>query len=171
MKNLNYESENELISDIRKIFKPMKLFAALIFISMQCSLASISYSQTIEFEIHMVNSTVSDILSEIENQSEFKIMYSDNFIDVARRVTIDIEKGSIGTVLEQLFAGTNVDYTIKDRFVILTTPELANLEMSRVTQHRSISGTVTDDTGEPLPGVTVVIKGTTQGTVTDANGN
>src|SRR5690554_1426096 len=61
----------------------------------------------------------------------------------------------------------SLDYTITDRKIILAPSFLAE----DAQQQRSVSGKVTDSGGQPLPGVTVVVKGTTQGTVTNADGN
>ncbi|NLB93404.1 MAG: SusC/RagA family TonB-linked outer membrane protein, partial [Bacteroidales bacterium] len=75
------------------------------------------------------------------------------------------------TVLQTVFAGTDVAYLINDRLIVLTTPEVLGKVSPAVAQQQpAVSGKVTDESGQPLPGVTVVIKGTTQGTVTDADG-
>src|SRR5690606_12140456 len=78
-----------------------------------------------------------------------------------------VKNEKIDDVLEQLFAGTDVAYTVTDRKIILAPSFLSE----NVQQQKSITGTVTDEDGQPLPGVTVVIKGTTQGTVTNIDGN
>jgi len=120
----------------------------------------------------MENSTVKEVLAEIESQSEFRIMYSGKFVDVDREVSLDVKNQKIESVLNTLFAGTDVGHTIKDRFIVLVTPELMyEGTLAVIQQQRSVSGTVTDESGLPLPGVTVLVKGTTQGTVTNADGN
>ncbi|MGI6573438.1 MAG: TonB-dependent receptor [Fermentimonas sp.] len=97
-------------------------------------------------------------------------MYSEKLIDVNRKVSVNVNNKKINEVLDELFAGTDVSYKVKDRFVLLTTPEITGSELM-VQQQKSISGKVTDSGGQPLPGVTVVIKGTTQGTATNTDGD
>lgn len=147
----------------------MKLTGFLIAISVFSALAGTSYSQTKLLNLDLENTTVKDVLSKIEDQSEFYFMYSGKVIDVDREVSVNIRNQKIENVLNNLFEGTNVEYVIKDRFIVLTDSKLGE-DMIGMLQQKSVSGTVTDETGQPLPGVTVVIKGTTQGTVTNPDG-
>ncbi|MBL7971481.1 MAG: SusC/RagA family TonB-linked outer membrane protein, partial [Prolixibacteraceae bacterium] len=103
-----------------------------------------------------------------EDQSEFFFLFNQKLVDVDRSVSIDIKNESIEKILAKLFEHTNVSYLVKDRQIILTT---ASPESVITEQQKSISGKVTDSSGSPLPGVSVVVKGTTSGTITDANGN
>jgi len=127
-------------------------------------LATGSYSQTTQLNLEMKGATVKQVLSKIEDESEFYFLYNSELVDVEKRVDISIKNKKLGDVLTQLFDSNEVDFLFKDRHVVITPKD------ESVTQQTSISGTVTDEAGEPLPGVTVLIKGTTQGTVTDMNG-
>ncbi len=161
-----------IIPEMKKIVKVMKLTCLLLMISVLNVLASKTYSQTKTLNLSIEKATLKEVLSKIEEQSEFYFMYSSRFIDVNREVSISVEDKKIETILNLLFDGTNVDYTIKDKFIILTTPDLAPKEGAVVsTQQKQVSGKVTDSQGLPLPGVTVLIKGTTNGTITDTEGN
>ncbi len=171
MKKINELFGNEKFPELKKILRLMKLTVFFILISVGCVLAGKTYSQTKTLTLQMENCAVKEALAEIERQSEFRIMYSSKFVDVNREVSLDIKNQKIESVLNTLFAGTDVSYTIKDRFIVLITPELLYESSLAVMQQRTISGTVTDESGgQPLPGVTVVVKGTTQGTVTNADG-
>lgn len=161
---------NEKIPGFKKFLRLMKLTVFFILISVFSVLAGKSYSQTKTLTLHMENVKVKEALAEIENQSKFRIMYSGKFVDVERQVSLDVKNQKIGAVLDLLFAGTDVGYTVKDRFIVLVTPELMNEGSITVSQQPAVSGKVTDESGQPLPGVTIVIKGTTQGTVTNADG-
>jgi TonB-linked SusC/RagA family outer membrane protein len=112
------------------------------------------------------------VLSEIEEQSEFYFMYSEKLVDVKREVSLNIKNQKIKEVLSSLFDATDVNYLVKNRIIVLTTPDVYN-EVAKINmQQEPITGTVTDaQTGEPLPGVNIVIQGTTQGTTTDMDGN
>lgn len=157
-----------------KLLMVMKLTVVLILASVLSILAGESYSQTKMLTLKMVDAKVEDVLAAIEKQSEFYFfIYSEKVIDADKKVSVDIEDQRIETVLNTLFAGTNVAYTIRDRLVVLSTPEIIGYTNQTVLQQpqRTVSGKVTDFSGSPLPGVTVVVKGTTQGTVTNADGD
>ena len=160
---------NAKIPKMKKLFRMMKLTSLLLLISVTWVFANETYSQTKTLNLSMEKATVKEVLSKIEDQSEFYFMYSSKFIDVNRKVTVNVKNKKIGSVLDLLLAGTNVSYTIKDKFIVLTTPELAGVEEIAF-QQKSVSGKVTDSSGSPLPGVTVLFKGTTQGTTTNADG-
>jgi len=145
----------------------MKLTAFLLLISVFGVLANKSYSQTLSLNMEKV--TLKEVLSKIENMSSYNFMYSEKFIDVTREVSINVENKKIEDVLNSLFAGTDVSFERKDRIIILSRSHEFNT--SSVTQQPlTISGKVTDSSGGSLPGVTVVVKGTTNGSITDANG-
>lgn len=171
MKKINELFGDEKIPEFKKILRLMKLTVFFILISVGCVLAGKTYSQTKTLTLQVENSTVKEVLAEIEKQSEFRIMYSGKFVDVDREVSLDVKNQKIESVLNTLFAGTDVSYTVRDRFIVLVTPELMVESMLAVTQQKAVSGRVTDSEGQPLPGVTIVIKGTTQGTVTNSDGN
>ncbi|WP_372934580.1 STN domain-containing protein, partial [Mariniphaga sediminis] len=143
----------------------MKATIFLLLISGLSVFASETYAQTKTITLQLKNASLKEILKNIEDQSEFYFMYSEKIIDVNRKVTVDIKNKKIDDALNQLFAGTNVMHSVRDRFILLTTPEVSDVQFAGQ-QQRSVSGTVTDDSGQPLPGVTVVVKGTTEGTVT-----
>jgi TonB-linked SusC/RagA family outer membrane protein len=154
---------------LQKVFRIMKLTVFLLLLSVINVFASKSYSQTKVLNLDMKNSTVKEVLRNIEKQSEFVFMYSEKLIDVNREVSVNVKNKKINEVLDELFAGTDVGYKVKDRFVLLTTSEVTGSDLM-AQQQKSISGKVADSGGQPLPGVTVVVKGTTRGTVTNADG-
>jgi TonB-dependent starch-binding outer membrane protein SusC len=161
---------NGKIPEIKKLFKIMRLTCFLILVSVMSVLAGKTYSQTKLLNLNMDNATVKEVLVEIEKQSEFRFMYSGKFIDINREVSVNVKNQKIESVLNLLFAKTDVGYKIKDRFIVLTTPELIDYGVEAVFQQLTVSGKVTDSNGQPLPGVSIVVKGTTQGTVTNAYG-
>lgn len=152
------------LSGLIKLLKVMKLTVFLFLVSVAGALASKSYSQTKILNLDMREATVKEVLKNIEEQSGFHFLYSENLINVERKVDVTIENKKIEQVLNLIFEGTDVDYSILDRFIVLSTPE------DVLQQQKTVSGKVTDSSGTSLPGVTVVVKGTTKGTITDADG-
>ena len=150
----------------------MKLTLFIILFSFFGAIASQSYSQTTKLSLDLKNTTLKVVLGAIENQSEFYFLYSEKIVDVNREVNINLHESSIDKILDAIFAGTNVSYTIKGRQIVLISNDTNYLNGTSFAsqQQKNISGLVTDTSGAPLPGVAIAIKGTTQGTISDANG-
>ncbi len=161
-------SWDEKFPGLKKLFRIMKLTTLLVLISMVSVFANKTYSQSKMLNLNMEKVTVREVLSEIEDQSEFHFMYSGKVIDVNRLVSIKVQDVNIDEALKSLFADTKVDYKIKDRLILLTIPESDSSAPSQ--QQKSVTGRVTDASGIALPGVTVAIKGQTKGTITDGDG-
>ena len=159
-----------MFSWLKKIFLIMKLTTFFILISICSVFAGKTYSQNKTLTLKMNKTTIKNVLSGIEEQSDFCFMYNSKIIDVERKVSVDVKNKKVEEVLNSLFAGTNVGYVIKDRFIVLATNGEGEKSSSFFQQQKVVSGIVTDESGEPLPGVTVVLKGTMKGTVTDMDG-
>ena len=173
MKKLKFNlGIGNLSSHTCKILIKMKLTLFFLFTSVISLVANDNYSQDTKLNLHLQGVTIKEALSSIEDQSEFYFMYSGRVIDVERVVSVNIKDQRIDTVLEQLFEGTNVNYTISDRIIVLTTPEVFRSGSRVPFQKHIVTGTVTEaETGYEIPGVNIFIKGTTQGTITDLDGN
>ena len=147
-----------------KIALKMKLTFLFILAGIIQGAALNSYSQTTKLTMDLRNVSVVNALREIENQSDFYFVYNKDAIDLDRQISLEAKNLSIEEVLDHLFKGTNVNYRLVDRHIILSA-------LQEKQSDQKIHGRVTDSSGAPLPGVTVVLKGTTQGTITDSDGN
>jgi TonB-dependent starch-binding outer membrane protein SusC len=148
----------------------MKFSMLLLFIPVLSVLAGKSYSQSTELSLNMENAPLKEVLSSIEDQSEFYFMYSEKVVNVERRVSIVCQDRKVEPVLNELLEGTNIQFRIKDRIIILTTPEILNESVGMFSQPLLITGTVTDKDGQALLGLTVRIKGTTKGVISSEDG-
>lgn len=169
-KNVWDHAPGLVFPEAKKILLKMKLTLCIILFSLYSSLASVSYSQTTNtFSLNLEGVTVRAALEAIENQSDYFFLYSEKLVDVSRKVTIDAKEAGIENILDKIFKETDVSYTVKGRQIILSASNSRFL--SAISQQPvTITGSVTDNSGIPLPGVTVVIKGTTNGTITDGEG-
>jgi TonB-linked SusC/RagA family outer membrane protein len=150
-----------------KTFLCMRLtFYVLLLAVVQGFAVNNSYSQSTKLDLEIKNSTVRDVLTQIEEESEFYFLYNSKIVDVERKVDVSVKNKKIDEVLDVLFDNTNVDYTIVDRQIVLSVES-----KNGVDQEKKVTGKITDNNGLPLPGVTVIFKGTTQGTVSDIDGN
>ena len=149
-----------------KLFLTMRLTLLAILLSVFQGFALNSYSQNTRLTLKMENATIKQVLNSIEEQTDFFFLYNSKLIDVEQQVTINALSNNIKNVLDQVFAGTDIKYEILDRQIILSNRNQINAQAGPT----NIKGRVTDDSSEPLPGVTVVVKGTTTGTITDVDG-
>lgn len=146
------------------IFLAMKLTFLLVLLGVIQLSASV-YSQNVKLSFELKNSTVKEVLRTIEDQSEFRFFYNEQFVDLNRKVSVRSENRDIESLLSEVFSGANISFKIMENKLIIITPT----EGSQ-TQQKAVSGKVTDTSGMSLPGVTIAIKGSTRGTITDANG-
>ncbi|WP_235934548.1 TonB-dependent receptor [Sunxiuqinia indica] len=151
---------------LSRLIRIMKLTTFLLLVAFVGAQAR-GLSQTADLNLKVQEQSVKDVLRQIEDQSDYFFMYNDTKIDVQRKVNLDLENEKISEVLDALFEGTNTKYVIKNRQIVLY-PKGENQSLTNQ-QVSEVSGVVSDSQG-PLPGVTVVVKGTTQGTVTDLDG-
>lgn len=154
----------------KKMFLVMRLSVLLLLASV-LSAAGSSYSQNTKFSLRLNNATIKQVFTEIEQNSEYIIVYSDDILDVSEEVSVIVKNSTVEKILDQIFEGTPIGYTIKDRQIVITQrakdPSGNALKQAGFT----VTGNVTDSNGQPLPGVTVVVKGTTVGAITDFDGN
>lgn len=158
---------------VRENLRKMKLTVLLLCISTLAGIASTGYAQSTKLTVIKENATVKSILDEIQNQSEFKFFFS-NEVDVDRTTSINMKNKAVFDILDELFKETNVNYVVFDRQIALVVQPKSgvNDDFSAIgMQQPAVKGKVTDAAGQPLPGVTVVVKGTARGTVTNADGD
>lgn len=155
------------VHSLKKTLLIMRIVVFLLFVTFLQTQANSAYAQRTKLSLNYNNTVLEKVLDAIENQSEFFFLYNEKLVDVQRKVTVKVSDQRIEEILDQLFAGTNVEYSIIDRKIVLAPNDIT----AAVQQQVAVSGRVTDRTGAPLPGVTVVVKGSTVGTITDSNGN
>ncbi len=148
-----------------KFLRKMRIVTFLLLISITQAFAREGYAQTKQLSLNLRNETILNILNRIEDQSEFYFMFDATIVDVNQRRSINCENQPITAILDQLLKDTKIVYEISDRQIVLTSVQKADNEQSK-----TVSGLVTDSSGSSLPGVTIVIKKTTHGVITDANG-
>jgi TonB-linked SusC/RagA family outer membrane protein len=161
------------------VFSPLcKVLLAFILISgmgVLSSKADDSHAQDTRLTFSVKNATVKSVLDCIEKSTGFSFMYENNVMDLNSKVDFEAKNESIESVLNRLLSD-EVTYRIVGKHILLfrseKQPAAKVMDVVDVQQQqRTVTGKVTDQNGEPLPGATVMVKGTTQGTITDAEGN
>ncbi len=153
-----------LFNPYAKLFLIMKL-TLLMTLCLVVSAGATTYSQNTKLNIDVRDTKVRDILKNIEKQSQFRFFYNDGFADLNKKVSLSAKNKTIDDILTTVLDNSEVTYTIMGNNFVVITP-------TKLYQQTEISGTVTDaTTGEVLPGVNILIQGTTEGTITDVSGN
>ncbi len=157
----------EYCSSLKKILLIMRFATILMILGILQVNAADAYSQKTRLSVNLSDAQLVTVLDKIEQESEFYFLYNEKLLDIDRKVNINEDNQLISVILDDLFAGTDIKYSIIDRKIILAPEYLTSEEAA---QQRVITGTVTDNNGNPLPGVNVIVTGLTQGTITDASG-
>ena len=142
----------------------MKLTAVFVFV-LSLSIYANSYGQSERVNLVM-KSSLRDVIEKLEQVSgyHFVLKYDAQILD--REVYANYQNEKIDLILDDLLRDTGYTYKIIDRYIAIS----ADINAFAGQQSSSVSGKVTDSSRAPLPGVSIVVKGTTQGTITDADG-
>jgi TonB-linked SusC/RagA family outer membrane protein len=146
----------------------MKL-TVLIFLGFVLGVSGSTYSQSTRLTLDHRNITIKELLNQIEEKSDFVFLYKIAELDENRKVSLSLTNASIQEILNVVLKDQNLTYDIYDRQVIIRKANQENKSTFNQ-QPKSITGKVTDSSGDPLPGVTVLIKGTVTGTITGQDG-
>uniref|UniRef100_UPI0032177BC2 TonB-dependent receptor n=1 Tax=uncultured Draconibacterium sp. TaxID=1573823 RepID=UPI0032177BC2 len=154
----------------KKMIRVMKL-TILLLISGIMAVSANTYSQVTKVSLDVRNVTLAELFEQIEAQSDFYFFYKNDEVTNIKKVDVNVNEVSIEKILNDVLEGSDLKYKVVDRYIVIS-PDSKLLERtdSYVAQPESISGIVTDNAGDPLPGVTILIKGTTNGTVTNIDG-
>ena len=134
-------------------------------------MANNAVSQNVPVTINRTDSSLETILNDIESQTEYLFIYT-NGVNVKQEKTVNADEASLSEVLDALFENSGISYSISGKHIVLTQASADAPKAARAGQNNTpIRGVIRDASGEPLIGVSVVVKGTTRGVATDAGGN
>lgn len=124
-----------------------------------------AFSQGSKLNLKLNEAPVGQIIDEIEKQTDFTISFSSSYVNVERTLNVSFKEAEITEVLQALFQDTNVGYHINNKQVLLF-DKTVQLQQKNLT----VSGKVLDQNNQPIPGATIVVKGSTNGTITGIDG-
>lgn len=154
---------------IKKLILMSKFTFILFFVGL-LQVSAASYAQITKLNLKIADASLVEVFERIEAQSEFRFFYDNAQIDLKQRVSLDMKNSKIEDVLNDVFKSTHITYEVLDRHILITNK---GSEFTGATQNiTKVTGRVTNSVdNQPIPGVTVVVKGTTVGVVTDSNGD
>jgi TonB-linked SusC/RagA family outer membrane protein len=149
-----------------KTFLIMKLLFVFILGFVIQSYAIETQAQNTRLSIRFENNTLKEVFQKLKDQSEFSFVYKDELINSGNKISGSYKEEKVTDLLDKVLRNTGLTYLVKGRAIVIL-PDDSELVAE---QQKTVSGKVADSSGLPLPGVSVVLKGTSTGTVTDANG-
>ncbi|RIH62830.1 SusC/RagA family TonB-linked outer membrane protein [Mariniphaga sediminis] len=161
----NYGNRVLIYHTLKKTLRIMRIVLFFLLVSIFQTIASVGYPQNAKITLKGEELSLEDVLNKIEAQTEYRFIYDKSQVDLEKKVRINFEEVTLAEVLEELFVKKGVKYQMIANQIIFT-----DIAFEVLQQQKTVSGKVTDSGGQPLPGVTVVVKGTTQGTITNADG-
>lgn len=166
MKKIDPKQRHRRCPMLRKMLNIMRL-TILILLTLFIHVSASTYSQS-RMSLKFENEKLESVFNKIEANSEYSIFYKNDLIQNSKEVSGNFENKSVFEILDMVLKAENLTYTVKNKLIMIVSKSGINDEF--IEQQKSVSGKVTDSSGGSLPGVSVVIKGTTNGTITDIDG-
>src|ERR1700761_8800025 len=151
-----------------KFLKIMRLTVVLwVFTLLQVSAAT--YAQNVSLSVK--NAQLDEVLDKLGKQTGYNFLYNSSLLKTGKTVSIEAKDQQLNTVLEECFKNQPFTYVINGKTVVIKEKGAASLKNTKsVADPIIVSGQVTDAKGEPLPGVTIRVKGTTNGVISGTDG-
>lgn len=169
MNNLYFQLDGDKSAFVRlvsKISRIMKLTLFLVCLSISMSFAMTTNAQSTSLSFKATDQSIKEVLELIESQTDFHFFYNSKLVDINQVISVDIKDKDVFTTLDHIFENSNIRYKIVGKDVILS------VKGSKSDQNeKTVTGTVVDETGEPIIGANIVEKGKANGTMSDLNGH
>lgn len=168
MKKENIFKSNILLIP-QNLWLKMKITTILMFLTCFCLHANISYSQNAKVNLNVKDALLTEIFKEIESQTEYRFFYNNTLLDNSRRISVNKHEQKLSTILSELFKGSNINYKIVEKYIVLTAGEEANA--INEDNKQMVKGVIVDENDEPIIGASVVVKGNSAiGTISNMDG-
>ncbi|MGI6048084.1 MAG: SusC/RagA family TonB-linked outer membrane protein [Petrimonas sp.] len=178
MNNYSIKGEKPL-NNLKRILKIMRITLFFLFFCILFSTAKNSYSQ--KFTIKLKSTSIREVCREIEKNSDYIFVFSDNCEElVDKKVNVDNNSKNVTEILDAILSDTGLTYKILDKQIVVyesteftpsVTVEQMDIHLIQQPTKKQITGKIVDEQGEAIIGANILEKGTTNGTVTDIDGN
>ena len=151
---------------IKDFFRIMRISLFLLFVGVCQVMAEEADAQNAKIKISQSELTIKQLVKEIEAQTDYLVVYRDQDVDVNRTVSFQKKSASVSDYLKQVSESAGIEYQFENNYITLVSKENVVTQDGKI-----ITGKIVDENGEPIIGANVVEKGTSNGTMTDMNGN
>ena len=168
MQFMDHNLYQSIMTMNRNSHRVMKLAALAMFLCAEPTFATQTYAQSAKVTVVSQQTTVGNVISEIEKQTDYLFIYNESDVDLSRNVSVNKKDKSVSEVLDKVLDGTGLSYAIEGKNIML---RKQGARSQAVQQDKVVKGNVVDSNGEAIIGANVVLLGTTNGTITDIDGN
>ncbi len=154
---------------VKKAMRIMRITIVLI-LGIVLTAHAESYSQATKLDVKLENRSVRDVMKFIEENSEYVFLYKTEDVDVNKKVDVNLQDATIQEILDEVLEGENVQYDVFDRQILIRKVPEQIRQQQQQPGRKNITGVVSDKDGLGLPGVSVIVTGTSTGTVTNEDG-
>ena len=162
---------------IKYFFRIMKISTILLFVFVFQLFATNSNAQSSVINISNKNLSIGELFEEIESQTDYLVVYSKQDVDINKEISVSNKKGKVEDYLSEAFDQSDLEVDFDNNYIVLAKKPNESIMISDKAEMSTskakkiqITGTVLDETGIPIPSVTVMIVGTTTGCVTSIDG-
>lgn len=154
------------VQPIQKILNVMKLVMIFCLISILMLSAKETYAQKSMISVDVQNETLEDVFNIIKAESEFSFWFRKEEVNLKEKVSLSVKNETVESILDRVLSNQKLAYTIKDKHIAIFKKNDSEPQQST----KRITGVVLDENSDPVIGANIVVKGTTNGTITDMDG-
>lgn len=153
---------------VKKLCRMMRLMLFFVLVSVFVGHANPASSQSGELTLAFEKSSLTEIFEQLEEQLKIGFLIPGDLLKDQSEITLSFKETSVEEVLHQILDPRGYEFEFVGRNVVITR---SSQGLATVVQQKAVTGKVINAAGEPVPGVTITIKGTSVGTITDVDGN
>ncbi|MEG2574348.1 MAG: carboxypeptidase-like regulatory domain-containing protein, partial [Bacteroides sp.] len=153
----------------KQILRTMKITTFFLLVSTFSAFSMDGYSQSAKVHLESSEMKVEQLISTIEAQTNYLFVYNKKNVDLNRNVKINTGDKAVSDILKEAFAGTSTSYVMEGKNIVLRKEAIAR-DDAQQQQNIAVKGIVTDMQNEPIIGANILQQGTTNGTITDIEG-
>ena len=155
----------------KEYFRIMRVSVFMLFVCIFQLMATNTEAQNAIMKLETNVISIGQLINQIEKQTDYLVVFRNREIDTERTIRVQEKSGKVISYLKDAFEGTDISYEFTNKYILLSKKNHSDAVNDNQQLNRKITGTVKDNNGEPVIGANVSVKGTTNGTITDVDGN
>lgn len=155
----------------KEYFRIMRISLFMLFVCIFQLMATNTEAQNAIMKLETNVISIGQLINQIEKQTDYLVVFRNREVDTERTIRIQEKSGKVISYLKDAFEGTDISYEFTNKYILLSKKNHSDAVNDNQQLNRKITGTVKDNNGEPVIGANVSVKGTTNGTITDVDGN
>lgn len=155
----------------KEYFRIMRVSLFMLFVCIFQLMATNTEAQNAIMKLETNVISIGQLINQIEKQTDYLVVFRNREVDTERTIRVQEKSGKVISYLKDAFEGTDISYEFTNKYILLSKKNNSDAVNDNQQLNRKITGTVKDNNGEPVIGANVSVKGTTNGTITDVDGN